>query len=98
MSRNTGRCQHWVLAPSVDTHPKVFANIFWNRPCKPVFWRMVMRAEEGSDTNNISLDLSPHLRQHPGCAGVWEGSIEFDLDETGVEPGGTGDGTDADEG
>ena len=57
---------------------------------------MVMRAEEGSDTNNISLDLSPHLRQRPGCAGVWEGSIEFD--ETGVEPGGTGDGTDADEG
>ena len=55
-------------------------------------------SEEGSDTNNISLDLSPHLRRHPGCAGVSEGSIESDLDETGVEPGGTGDGTDADEG
>ena len=98
MSRHTGRCQLWVPRPGVDTYPKVFANISRNRPCKPVFWRMVMRAEEGSDTNNISLDLSPHLRQHPGCAGVWEGSIEFDLDETGVKPGGTEDGTDTDEG
>ena len=55
-------------------------------------------SEDNSDTNNISLDLSPNLTRHPGCAAVSEGSIESEPDEAGKEPGGEGDGADADGG
>ena len=47
--------------------------------------------EEESDNDKISLDLSPHLTRHPGCAEVSEGSVESDPDETKMEPGGADD-------